>query len=114
MRNKLVINRLHFIVAAAIAAVGAFSVRSAVGEEAALPASATILDPDISLRESPYPTISPDGLWIAYISKGEICVCKVNEPAPRRLLEMPQAPNNFFELKWTRDSIVHRFFRYFL
>lgn len=104
MRNKLLTNRCSLVCLAAMSVVVALTVRAALGDEAALPSDARILDPAIGLRESPYPTISPDGLWIAYISKGKIYVCNVNVPGPRGLLEMPQASGNFFGLQWTHES----------
>lgn len=55
----------------------------------ALPPAAKILDPDILFYSWPYPVISPDGQWVAYISKGFVCVCNVKDPQPRRLSEVP-------------------------
>jgi hypothetical protein len=56
-----------------------------------LPAAATILDPDIYLYGLPYPSISPDGNWVAYVSKGFVCVCNVKKPAPRQIREVPNS-----------------------
>jgi hypothetical protein len=54
-----------------------------------LPPTAKVLDPDIIFYNWPYPVVSPDGQWVAYISKGFVCVCNVNDPSPRRLSEVP-------------------------
>ena len=48
-----------------------------------------ILDPAILFYLWPYPTISPDGQWVAYISKGYVCVCNLADPSPRRLAKVP-------------------------
>jgi WD40-like Beta Propeller Repeat len=61
---------------------------AAAGE---LPKSATVLDPDIYLYSWPYPTISPDGNWVAYVSNGFVCVCNVKRPVPRRIMEVPHS-----------------------
>ena len=57
--------------------------------EATLPPTAKVLDPDIVFYLWPYPVVSPDGNWVAYISKGFVCVCNVHDPAPRKLSEVP-------------------------
>jgi len=54
-----------------------------------LPSDARVLDPDVIFHGWPYPTISPDGQWVAYISKGFVCVCNIQEPRPRQLFEVP-------------------------
>jgi hypothetical protein len=54
-----------------------------------LPEGAKVLDPDVVLYSWPYPTVSPDGQWVAYISKGYVCVCNIDEPAPHRVAEVP-------------------------
>jgi hypothetical protein len=54
-----------------------------------LPAECKILDNDLIMHSWPYPTISPDGRCIAYISRGNICVVDVAGGDPRRLVELP-------------------------
>ena len=60
-----------------------------------LPTAAKVLDPDIIFYSWPYPTISPDGQWVAYVSRGFVCVCNVEKPEPRRLLEVPDSWTHF-------------------
>ena len=33
--------------------------------------------------------VSPNGKWVAYISKGFVCVCNIDDPKPQRLSEVP-------------------------
>ena len=54
-----------------------------------LPPTAKVLDPDIIFYSWPYPVVSPDGQWVAYVSKGFVCICNVIDPTPRRLSEVP-------------------------
>ncbi|HZZ26800.1 MAG TPA: hypothetical protein VFE46_02235 [Pirellulales bacterium] len=54
-----------------------------------LPAWAKVLDPDILFYSWPYPVVSPDGKWVAYVSKGFVCICNIDDPKPRRLSEVP-------------------------
>jgi hypothetical protein len=56
-----------------------------------LPNGVKVLDPDIIFHLWPYPTISPDGNWVAYVSKGYVCVCSVGNPSPRRIMEVPNS-----------------------
>ena len=56
-----------------------------------LPKDATVLDGDIVFYSWPYPSVSPDGQWVAYISQGYVCVCNVTAPARRRIMEMPNS-----------------------
>lgn len=67
----------------------------AVADEAELPSGATVLDPGLMMYSWPHPLISPDGQWVAYISKGFVCVCNVAAPAPRRLFEVPNTWTHF-------------------
>jgi len=66
-----------------------------VADQEKLPPGATVLDPDLMMYSWPYPIISPDGQWIAYISKGFVCVCNVADPEPRRLFEVPNTWTHF-------------------
>jgi len=74
-------------------AIGIAQVVMAVEQE--LPLAAKILDPDIIFHSWPYPTISPDGRWVAYVSKGFVYVCEVANPSPRRLVEVPGSWTHF-------------------
>src|SRR5262245_24703594 len=69
-----------------------------VVQAAELPTGATVLDGDIYFYSWPYPSISPDGQWVAYVSQGYVCVCNVNAPARRRIVEVPNS--------WTWPNFV--------
>jgi hypothetical protein len=58
---------------------------------AAVPDGATVLDPNLNTGDAPFPTISPDGKWIAYVRQGFVCVCNVDEPHPRQVTEVPNS-----------------------
>lgn len=78
---------------------GAIGVR---GAEPELPREARVLDPDALLYANPYPTISPDGKWLAYVSRGYVCVCSVETPEPKKLMGVP---NSF---TWPRFEAVKK------
>lgn len=67
----------------------------AIADEAILPPDVSILDPGLMMYSWPHPTISPDGEWVAYISKGFVCVCNITDPEPRRLREVPHTWTHF-------------------
>jgi hypothetical protein len=54
-----------------------------------MPASAKMLDDNMLIWIRPAPLISPDGKWVAYVSRGFVCVCNLEEAKPRRLYEVP-------------------------
>ncbi len=56
-----------------------------------LPAGTTVLDPDIYMYSWPYPRISPDGKWVAYVSQGYVSVCNLAAPKPLRVKEVPNS-----------------------
>ena len=64
-----------------------------------LPVAATVLDPDTFFYGWPYPAISPDGQWVAYVSKGFVSVCNIGKPVPRRVMEVPNS------WTWTRFQV---------
>jgi hypothetical protein len=68
----------------------------APAEERKLPPQARVLDPDVIMGEWPDATVSPDGQWVAYVSKGFVSVCNVRDPAPRRLFEVPNSQTHVF------------------
>jgi hypothetical protein len=49
------------------------------------------MDPDCIFDLQPYPTVSPDGNWVAYVSKGHICVCNIESQALRKIMEVPRS-----------------------
>jgi hypothetical protein len=54
-----------------------------------MPATAKVLDDNILIWIRPEPLISPDGKWVAYVSRGFVCVSNLDEAQPRRLYEVP-------------------------
>jgi hypothetical protein len=81
MANRWIIAVLAFFVVAPGLA------RSQGADE--LPAECKILDNDLIMYSWPYPTISPDGRRVAYISRGYACIVDVAGGDPRRLFELP-------------------------
>ena len=67
----------------------ATQVSAAEETQFALPADAKILDPDVIIYGGPAPVISPDGNWVAYVSRGFVCVSNVSAGEPKRLYEVP-------------------------
>ncbi len=65
------------------------------------PTSARVLDPDVNISLWPYPKISPDGKWIAYVAYGFVCVCNVAEPAPCKIIEVPNSGS------WSHFTVPH-------
>jgi len=62
-----------------------------------LPPKATLLDPDMvwnKLNPTSF-AISPDGQWIAYISKGAIWQCRVTAGPPTKLADLPNTVTEF-------------------
>ena len=68
---------------------------AAIADEAKLPMSAKVLDSDLMMYSQSHPIISPDGQWVAYVSKGFVCVCNVANPEPRQLVEVPHSWTHF-------------------
>jgi hypothetical protein len=73
----------------------------AVLADSNLPPAARILDPDVNTYTSPYPTVSPDGKWVAYVAYGFVCICNVTDPAPRKILEVPNS------WTWSHFTVPH-------
>jgi hypothetical protein len=71
-------------------AVGLWSAVTALPVQAQ-PEGATVIDADAIFYIWPYPTISPDGNSIAYVSKGRVLVSSLRDPAPRKVLEVPNS-----------------------
>lgn len=79
--------------------------RVLAAEMVPLPDDATLLDSDVLTRGRPYPAISPDGKWVAYVSPGSVRVCNAQGGAPRRIKEVNTQANNAIEgFVWTRES----------
>jgi hypothetical protein len=82
--------------------------------QGALPPAAKIIDSETVFHERPYPVISPDGMWVAYFSRGFVCAANVSGGDARRLFEVPNSwppsratvenKNTIFELQWTHES----------
>lgn len=72
-----------------IVALGA--VADCAAESDGLPRGTVVLDPDVFLYSWPYPTISPDGKHLAYVSQGFVCVTSIENPAPIRIKEVPHS-----------------------
>jgi hypothetical protein len=83
-----------------IAILAIFAVRITVAESS-LPPVARVLDPDVNTDRWPYPTISPDGKWVAYVAYGYVCVCNVADPAPRKIVEVPNS------WTWSHFTVPH-------
>jgi hypothetical protein len=79
----------------ALVVIGAYIPSGVVAAEREVPVAVKVLDPDIMLYGRPYPKISPDRKWVAYISKGFVCVCNVGQPNPRQLCEVPGTWTHF-------------------
>jgi hypothetical protein len=56
-----------------------------------LPGGSKILDADVYMYSWPYPSISPNGKWVAYVSQGYVCVCNLETPKPLRIKEVPHS-----------------------
>jgi hypothetical protein len=78
--------RTRFLLAAMLALyLSLFDARAADD----LPEGAKVLDGDILFYSWPYPVVSPDGQWVAYVSRGFVCACNLKNPHPIRLVEVP-------------------------
>jgi hypothetical protein len=71
---------------------------AAIAMSGELPKDALVLDPQCIYYSWPYPTISPDGKWVAYVSRGHICVCSTTEPGPHKIMEVAHS--------WTWPHLV--------
>lgn len=62
-----------------------------------LPPGATLLDPDMiwDMWKPNNIAISPDGQWIAYISKGAIWLCSVTTGPPIKLTDLPNTVTEY-------------------
>jgi hypothetical protein len=61
-----------------------------------LPASAKLLDGNIVMYMRPIPLVSPNGRYVAYVSRGFVCVADVESAKSRRLLEVPATWSHVF------------------
>lgn len=72
------------IVVLLLSAAGSFAAES-------LPTGAVVLDDNLGMHSWPYPRISPDGLWVAYVSNGFVCVSNTKQPKPLKIKEVPNS-----------------------
>jgi hypothetical protein len=75
-----------------------------------LPTESIVVDPDILIYQRPEPLLSPDGRWVAYESKGFLCVSEIAEPNPRRIAELKNTWSHVLarpEEARTREALVH-------
>jgi hypothetical protein len=97
-------NRL-LAVGAAVAFLCAIPLHVVATEAVPLVDGAVVLDADVSTHGRPYPAISPDGKWVAYVSSDSARVCNLLGGAPRRVKEVnTQAHNRIEGFVWTRES----------
>ena len=61
-----------------------------------LPAAATLLDDKIIMYLRPVPLVSPNGRYVAYVSRGFVCVADVESATSRRLIELPNTWTHIF------------------
>lgn len=78
---------VRYLLALAIA----MTVVANVTAQDGLPSGAAILDDNLGMHSWPYPKISPDGQWVAYVSQGYVCVCSVKNPKPLKIMEVPNS-----------------------
>lgn len=86
MRHNSSRMKVLAVVMGATVSVGAAANCAAVSK--GLPKGTVILDPDIFFYSWPYPSISPDGKHVAYVSQGFVCVTSIEDPAPIRIKEV--------------------------
>jgi hypothetical protein len=91
MRISRPINKCQVCACIAFIAIAISIARVAIAAEQGLPKTTKILDPDIIFYDRPQPTISTDGQWVAYVSKGYVCICNVADPKPIQLFEVPNS-----------------------
>jgi hypothetical protein len=59
------------------------------------PPDSRSLDSDPIIVRHPIPAISPDGQWVAYVSRGFVCIVPADATAPpRRLMEVPDCESH--------------------
>lgn len=79
---------------------------------AEVPSGATVLDPSVVWDPvcADSFAISPDGKWIAYVSKGEIWTCSTTAGPPKKLVELPDTLTDFLsrpENQAVRDKFAY-------
>jgi len=78
---------VRYLFVLAIAMMGAANVAA----QDDLPSGAVVLDDNLGMHSWPYPSVSPGGQWVAYVSQGYVCVCNVENPKPRSIMEVPNS-----------------------
>jgi hypothetical protein len=68
---------------------------STLAADSDLPAEAVVLDDNLMMFSWPYPAVSPDGEWIAYISRGYVCIVGLDGSKPREVMELPDTWTHF-------------------
>jgi hypothetical protein len=61
------------------------------GDDNDLPPQARVIDPDIIFEEPALTSISPDGKWLAYLSKGCVYISSISQPKPIQVFEVPES-----------------------
>jgi hypothetical protein len=63
--------------------------QNAVAAAEGLPAAASVLDDKTIMYLRPIPLVSPNGRYVAYVSRGYVCVVDIEAGTSRRLIEVP-------------------------
>lgn len=88
-------SRIPYLIPAILFVVAAPLHNDTVAAEG-LPAAATLLDHNITMYLRPVPLISPNGRYVAYVSRGFVCVTDVESATLRRLVEVPKTWRHIF------------------
>jgi hypothetical protein len=86
--KRTMTNRILYLLPVMLCGVASLPHNEFVYAEA-LPAAARVLDDNIVMYLRPVPIVSPDGRFVAYVSRGFICVADVELATSRRLAEVP-------------------------
>lgn len=96
----------RYLLALIIAVIVAANVAARDG----LPVGAVVLDDNLGMSSWPYPRISPDGQWVAYVSNGFVSVANILDPEPKRVMEVPNSRTwPYFKVSGSHDPSTGRF-----